>query len=79
MDKYRQVLGLRIQHNQDLHTKGLDVQFHELIIEPFLELREQNIDVENKTVIIDGLDECKWGSCTEQNHGAGGQVGDGAR
>jgi len=58
VDEYRRVLGLRIQHDQDLHTKGLDVQFHELIIEPFLELREQNIDVENKTVIIDGLDEC---------------------
>jgi len=49
---------LRIQHNQDLHTKGLDIQFHKLIIEPFLEHREQNIDVENKMVIIDGLDEC---------------------
>jgi len=40
VDEYRQVLGLRIQHNQDLHTKGLDVQFHELIIAPFLELVE---------------------------------------
>jgi len=53
---------LRIQHDQDLHTKGLDVQFHQLIIEPFLELREQNIDVEDKTVIIDGLDECNGDS-----------------
>jgi len=58
VDDYRQVLGLRIQHNQDLHTKGLDIQFHKLIIEPFLKLREQKIDVEDKTVIIDGLDEC---------------------
>ena len=40
VDEYRQVLGLRIQHNQDLHTKGLDVQFCELIIALFLELME---------------------------------------
>jgi len=32
VDEYRQVLGLRMKHNQDLHTKGLDVQFHKLII-----------------------------------------------
>ena len=31
VDEYRRVLGLRIQHNQDLHTKGLDVQFHTII------------------------------------------------
>jgi len=58
VDEYRRVLGLRIQHNQDLHTKGLDVQFHELIIAPFLELAERNMGVQDKTVIIDGLDEC---------------------
>jgi len=58
VDDYRQVLGSRIQHNQDLHTKGLDVQFHELIIKPFLELTRQNVGVQDKTVIIDSLDEC---------------------
>ena len=58
MDDYRQVLGSRIQRNQDLHTKGLDVQFRELIIEPFLELARQNMSVQDKMVIIDGLDEC---------------------
>ena len=56
--EYKQVLGSRIQHNQDLHTKGLDVQFRELIIAPFTELAERNIGVQDKTVIIDGLDEC---------------------
>ena len=40
VNDYRQVLGLRIQHNQDLYTKGLDVQFHKLIIKLFLKLRE---------------------------------------
>ena len=58
VDDYRRVLGSRIQHNQDLHTKGLDVQFRELIIEPFLQLAGQNMDVQDKTVIIDDLDEC---------------------
>jgi len=59
VDEYRRVLGSKIQHNQDLHTKGLDVQFHELIIAPFMELAERNIGLLDKTVIIDGLDECK--------------------
>ena len=58
VDEYRRVLGSRIQHNQDLYTKGLDVQFRELIIAPFLELAERNMGVQDKTVIIDGLDEC---------------------
>ena len=58
VDEYRRVLGSRIQHNQDLHTKGLHIQFHELIIAPFMELAEQNIGLQDKTVIIDGLDEC---------------------
>ena len=58
MDEYRQVLGLRIKHNQDLHTKRLDIQFYELIIALFLELAERNMGVQHKTVIIDGLDEC---------------------
>ena len=58
IDEYRKALDLKIQHNPTLPSKGLDVQFRELIIEPFLELKEQNVDVEDKTVIIDGLDEC---------------------
>ena len=62
MDKYRQVLGLRTQHNQDFHTKGLDMQFCELIIELFLELGRQNMGVQDKTVIINSLDECNGDS-----------------
>ena len=62
VDVYRRVLGLRIQHNQDLHTKGLDVQFCELIIKPFLELVRQNMVVQDKTVVIDSLDECNGDS-----------------
>jgi len=58
IDEYRKALDLKIQHNPTLPSKGLDVQFCELIIKPFLELAKRNVDVQDKTVIIDGLDEC---------------------
>ena len=53
----RQVIDPRIQHNRTLLSKGLDIQFHELIA-LFLELAGQNVRVRGKIVIIDGLDEC---------------------
>jgi len=58
IDEYRKALDPRIQRNPALLTKGLDAQFRELIIEPFLELARRNMGVQDKTVIIDGLDEC---------------------
>ena len=58
IDEYRKALDLRIQCNPALLTKELDTQFCELIIELFLELAGQNVDVQDRTVIIDGLDEC---------------------
>ena len=58
IDEYRKASDLKIQHNPTLPSKGLDVQFRELIIKPFLELAKRNVDVQDKTVIIDGLDEC---------------------
>jgi len=58
IDEYRKALDPRIQRNPALLTKGLDAQFRELIIEPFLELAGKNVDMEDKMVIIDGLDEC---------------------
>ena len=58
IDEYRNALDLKIQHNPALLTKGIDAQFRELIIEPFMELAERNVDMEDKMVIIDGLDEC---------------------
>ena len=45
IDEYRKALDLKIQHNPTLLSKGLDAQFCELIIEPFLELIEQNVGV----------------------------------
>ena len=62
IDEYRKALDPRIQLNPALLTKGLDAQFRELIIEPFLELAGQNMGVQDKTVIIDGLDECNGDS-----------------
>ena len=58
IDEYRKALDPRIQRNPALLTKGIDAQFRELIIEPFLELAGRNVDMEDKMVIIDGLDEC---------------------
>ena len=58
IDKYRKTLDPRIQRNPALLTKGPDAQFRELIIEPFLELAGKNVNMEDKTVTIDGLDEC---------------------
>ena len=58
IDEYRKALDPKIQCNPALLTKGIDAQFRELIIELFLELAGQNVDVEGKIVIIDGLDEC---------------------
>ena len=58
IDEYRKALDPRIQRNPALLTKGIDAQFRELIIEPFMELAERNVDMEDKMVIIDGLDEC---------------------
>jgi len=62
IDEYGKALDPRIQRNPALLTKGIDAQFRELIIEPFLELAGQNVDVEDKMVIIDGLDECNGDS-----------------
>ena len=62
IDEYRKALDPRIQRNPALPSKGLDAQFRELIIEPFLELAGQNVDMEDKMVIIDGLDECNGDS-----------------
>jgi len=62
VDEYRRVLSSKIQHDQDLHSKGLDVQFRELIIAPFLELTGRNVGIRERTVFIDGLDECNGDS-----------------
>ena len=62
IDEYRKALDPRIQRNPALLTKGIDAQFRELIIEPFLELAGRGMAVQDKTVIIDGLDECNGDS-----------------
>ena len=62
IDEYRKTLELKIQHDPTLPSQGLNIKFHELIIELFLELTVSNVDVQDKTVIIDGLNECNGNS-----------------
>jgi len=58
INEYRKALDLKIQHNPTLPSKELDAQFHELIIELFLELMGQNVSMQDKTMIINSLNEC---------------------
>ena len=55
INEYRKTLDLKIQHNPTLASKELDIQFYKLIIELFLKLAEWDIDVQDKIVIINGL------------------------
>ena len=65
IDEYRKELNLKIQYNPTLPSKGLDVQFCKLIIKLFLELMRRNMGVQDKIVIIDGLD--KYNENTAQS------------
>ena len=58
----KKALKPKIQHNPTLLSEGLDTQFRELIIAPFMELAERNIGVQDKTVTIGGLDKCNGDS-----------------
>ena len=62
IDEYRKALELKIQHDPTLPSQELNIKFHELIIKLFLELTVSNVDVQDKTVIIDGLNECNGNS-----------------
>ena len=55
INEYRKTLDLKIPHNPTLASKELDIQFYKLIIELFLKLAEWDIDVQDKIVIINGL------------------------
>ena len=55
--EYGSIIDFKIQRSPDLPSKRLEAQFRKLIIEPFLELISRNVCVQDKTVIIDGLDE----------------------
>ena len=45
-----------IQHNPTLLTKEINTQFCKLIIKLFLEFVKQSMSIQDKIVIIDGLD-----------------------
>ncbi|KAJ3576865.1 hypothetical protein NP233_g146 [Leucocoprinus birnbaumii] len=56
--EFREIVSAKIEINPALLTKGLETQFHELIITPFLELFANQVLLPRRTVFIDGLDEC---------------------
>ncbi len=53
------ILDRKIRNDPSLLSKTLDIQLQELIIAPYLELKEQKMDMQKRVVIIDGLDECQ--------------------
>ncbi|KAF5349127.1 hypothetical protein D9756_009463 [Leucocoprinus leucothites] len=59
IDQYRRIVEGRIRHDPMLVTKKLETQFKKLIIEPFLELERKGVELRQRTVFIDGLDECE--------------------
>ncbi|KAJ3553366.1 hypothetical protein NP233_g12663 [Leucocoprinus birnbaumii] len=56
--KYKRIVGDKIESNFGVLEKGLEAQFRELIVAPFLELSDQDDSLSQKVVFIDGLDEC---------------------
>ncbi|KAF5350478.1 hypothetical protein D9756_008607 [Leucocoprinus leucothites] len=58
LDDYKAILGIKIQRNPAILTKGLGAQLQELIIAPFLQLEGRNLRPQPRIVFIDGLDEC---------------------
>ncbi|KAF9444817.1 hypothetical protein P691DRAFT_778006 [Macrolepiota fuliginosa MF-IS2] len=56
---YRDRVDAIILHDSLVLGKTIDVQFHELLVEPVRELRNQESEIgEDIVIIIDGLDEC---------------------
>ncbi|KAF9446021.1 hypothetical protein P691DRAFT_709325 [Macrolepiota fuliginosa MF-IS2] len=52
------ILDQKIREDPSLLSKDIEVQFKELILEPFLELRARGEKIRERLVIVDGLDEC---------------------
>ncbi|KAJ3575408.1 hypothetical protein NP233_g1114 [Leucocoprinus birnbaumii] len=60
--EYKRILGLAIENDSNLLSKGLRAQFQALLVAPFLELFQRGVSIESKVVVVDGLDECDGGS-----------------
>ncbi|KAJ3562095.1 hypothetical protein NP233_g9789 [Leucocoprinus birnbaumii] len=56
--EYRTILDYTIHLNPALPKKRLEVQLRELIIGPFLLLKDRKVQTQQKAIIVDGLDEC---------------------
>lgn len=53
------ILNEKIREDPSLLSKTIDVQFQELIVAPLVELKKQSGEMQDRLVIIDGLDECE--------------------
>lgn len=59
IESFAKILDQKIYADPSVLTKTIERQFQELIVAPFLELRDQGVEIPEKTVIVDGLDECR--------------------
>ncbi|KAB8207373.1 quinon protein alcohol dehydrogenase-like superfamily [Aspergillus parasiticus] len=55
-----------IEENDDIATKKIDDQWHELILQPLLDLQDRMLSCPTVVLVIDALDECQdrdsWGA-----------------
>ncbi|KAJ3564593.1 hypothetical protein NP233_g8190 [Leucocoprinus birnbaumii] len=55
---YREVVTGRVAIDRTLVDKTMSAQYKSLIVAPLQELKEKGREVQQRTIIIDGLDEC---------------------
>lgn len=53
------ILNEKIDEDPSLLSKTIEVQFQELIVAPLLELKSRDREMQDRLVIVDGLDECR--------------------
>lgn len=58
IELFADILDQKIRKDPSLLSKALEVQFQELVVAPLLELEKRNVAVQDRLVIVDGLDEC---------------------
>ncbi len=56
---FADILDEKVSIDPSILKKNIKLQFQELIVLPFLELRKRGVEVPERVVIIDGLDECR--------------------
>lgn len=58
-DAYRKILNRKIGKDPSLLTKSLEQQFYNLFVIPLQKLKVLGSEFEEKTIIVDGFDECE--------------------